>query len=229
MFWGRMGECWLLTPFACFPFTSPPVRHRVPSGFNWAIVMLDTPCSEVVWRVLAIHSIRQFLLHFPSRASPCAITFQLDSTIRELSRNKQSKYPTLSPTLASPVFVQNVWSPSKRRGAASGAPCRAGLQLPTSLVNTPSSRLAYRRVQLQLVPYKSAPFTKAMTSRKAISFHKHVSRQECIAVTSHATSTHRGNRGLPPPILIHHTRSRWEVNTTSRVLYPLERTPVPIE
>jgi len=45
-----------------------------------AVVMLDTPCSEVVWRVLAIHSFRQFPLHFPSRASPCAITFQLDST-----------------------------------------------------------------------------------------------------------------------------------------------------
>jgi hypothetical protein len=42
--------------------------------------MLDTPCSEVVWRVLATHYIRQFPLHFPSRASPCVITFQLDST-----------------------------------------------------------------------------------------------------------------------------------------------------
>jgi len=31
-----------------------------------AVVMLDTPCSEVVWRVLATHSIRQFPLHFPS-------------------------------------------------------------------------------------------------------------------------------------------------------------------
>ena len=29
-----------------------------------AVVMLDTPCSEVVWRVLATHSIRQFPLHF---------------------------------------------------------------------------------------------------------------------------------------------------------------------
>ena len=28
------------------------------------------------------HSIRMFPLHFPSSASPCAITFQLDSTIR---------------------------------------------------------------------------------------------------------------------------------------------------
>jgi hypothetical protein len=42
--------------------------------------MLDTPCSEVVRRVLATHSIRQFPLHFLSRASPGAITFQLDST-----------------------------------------------------------------------------------------------------------------------------------------------------
>jgi len=45
-----------------------------------AVVMLDTPRYEVVWRALATHSIRQFPLHFPSRASPCAITFQLDST-----------------------------------------------------------------------------------------------------------------------------------------------------
>jgi len=44
-----------------------------------AVVTLDTPCSEVVWRVLATHSIRQFPLHFPFRASPCAIPFQLDS------------------------------------------------------------------------------------------------------------------------------------------------------
>jgi len=47
-----------------------------------AVVMLDTSCSEVVWRVLATHSIRQFSLHFPSRASPCAIRFQLDSSVR---------------------------------------------------------------------------------------------------------------------------------------------------
>jgi len=29
-------------------------------------------------RVLATHCIRQYTLHLPSRASPCAITFQLD-------------------------------------------------------------------------------------------------------------------------------------------------------
>jgi len=46
-----------------------------------AVVMLDTTCFEVVWRVLATHSIRQFRLHFPSRASPCAITFQREPNI----------------------------------------------------------------------------------------------------------------------------------------------------
>jgi len=45
-----------------------------------AVVMLDTPLSEEVWRVLATHSICQFPLHFPSCVSPCAITFQLDFT-----------------------------------------------------------------------------------------------------------------------------------------------------
>ena len=57
---------------------------RLLAAEVWAsvVVMLDTPCSEVVWRVLATHSIRQFPLQFPSRASPCAITFQLDSTAR---------------------------------------------------------------------------------------------------------------------------------------------------
>jgi hypothetical protein len=35
MFWGRMQDYWLPTALACFPFTSPTVRHRVPSGFNW--------------------------------------------------------------------------------------------------------------------------------------------------------------------------------------------------
>ena len=44
------------------------------------VVKRDTPCFEVVLRVLTTHSIRQFPLHFPSRASPCAITFQPDST-----------------------------------------------------------------------------------------------------------------------------------------------------
>jgi hypothetical protein len=45
-----------------------------------AVVMLDTPCSEAVWRVLATNYIRQFPLHFPSHASLFSITFQLETT-----------------------------------------------------------------------------------------------------------------------------------------------------
>jgi hypothetical protein len=36
--------------------------------------------SNAGYTVFRAHSIRQFPLHFPSRASPCAITFQLEST-----------------------------------------------------------------------------------------------------------------------------------------------------
>jgi len=52
-----------------------------------AVIMLDTPCSEVLWRVLATHSIRQFPLHFPSRASPCATSFQPQSNTRDDNLN----------------------------------------------------------------------------------------------------------------------------------------------
>jgi hypothetical protein len=50
-----------------------------------AVVMLDTPCSELVLRIMATHSISWFSFHFPSRASPSAITFQLDSTINVIT------------------------------------------------------------------------------------------------------------------------------------------------
>jgi len=52
-----------------------------------AVVMLDTPCPKVVWRVLATHSIRQFPLHFPSRVSQYVITFQPDPNTVQSSTN----------------------------------------------------------------------------------------------------------------------------------------------
>jgi len=45
------------------------------SGSNAGYTMF-----RVSVRVLSTHSIRQFPLHFPSRASLCAIRFKLDST-----------------------------------------------------------------------------------------------------------------------------------------------------
>jgi len=65
-----------------------------------AVVMLDTPCSEVVWRVLATHSTRQFPLHFPSLASPCAITFQLDTLRHDM-------FPVIA--MAGPFGLCPVW------------------------------------------------------------------------------------------------------------------------
>jgi hypothetical protein len=68
-----------------------------------AVVMLDTPCSAVVWRVLATHSIRQFPLHFPSRASPCAITFQLDSTSNQATQIPSTSVLTHYTIIISPI------------------------------------------------------------------------------------------------------------------------------
>jgi hypothetical protein len=95
-----------------YPLHSPvspslplPWRHRVPSHFNCTL-MLDTPCSEVVCRVLATHSIRQFSLHFPSLASPCAITFQLHCTMSLLVVHLLN---TLSPILWYSIFFIRTW------------------------------------------------------------------------------------------------------------------------
>jgi len=49
--------------------------------------------------VLATHSIRQFPLHFPSRASPCAITFQLDSTIGAVELHLSGSWLSVSPII----------------------------------------------------------------------------------------------------------------------------------
>ena len=79
-----------------------------------AVVMLDKSCSEVVWRVLATHSIRQFPLHFPFPASACAIIFQPDSTalsryLLEWSKEnhgnviKDNQCPDRHPNLGLPI------------------------------------------------------------------------------------------------------------------------------
>ena len=70
------------------------------------VVTLDTPRSQVVWRVLATHSIRQFPLHFPSRASTCAITFQLESTSDTLVINWQ-KLPSVFSAQSSIFLTPN--------------------------------------------------------------------------------------------------------------------------
>jgi hypothetical protein len=53
------------------------------SGINAGYTMF-----RGIVRVLATHPIRQFPLHFPSRASPCAIRFQTHSTSEVLPAGK---------------------------------------------------------------------------------------------------------------------------------------------
>jgi hypothetical protein len=83
-----------------------------------AVVMLNTPCSEVLCRVLATHSIRHFPLHFPSRASPCAITFQLDST----TVNFMFEFRHAQDNFSLSLFSDRLWGPHSRRSVRSSRP-----------------------------------------------------------------------------------------------------------
>ena len=53
-FRGKVELYWLPTPFACFPFTSPPVRHRVPPGSERALTVLSHMHSHTVNSVLPV-------------------------------------------------------------------------------------------------------------------------------------------------------------------------------
>ena len=55
-----------------------------------AVVILDTPCSEVVWRVLATHSIRQFPLHFPTLHH--RVTSHFNWSLPELRHQLRDEY-----------------------------------------------------------------------------------------------------------------------------------------
>jgi hypothetical protein len=63
-----------------------------------AVVMLDTPCSEAECKTAGYPLFRHFPLHYPSRASPCAITFQLEST----------SLPTKEVDMTVPVWIK-IW------------------------------------------------------------------------------------------------------------------------
>jgi len=82
-----------------------------------AIVMLDTPCFEVVWRVLDTHSIRQFSLHSPPRTSPCSTTFQLESTSKENAKRgwRLTQNNLFSHVIENGLFLQPARSWSLRK------------------------------------------------------------------------------------------------------------------
>ena len=53
-----LQDCWLPTPFASFPFTSPPVRHRVPSDSERAIPPDCFITTTAIW-----HNYRQLITY----------------------------------------------------------------------------------------------------------------------------------------------------------------------
>jgi len=68
-----------LSPKRTSPFKSAGASVQSTAGSR-GVRISDSNAGYTMFggsaRVLATHSIRQFPLHFPSRASPCAITFQ---------------------------------------------------------------------------------------------------------------------------------------------------------
>jgi len=58
---------WLPTPFASFPFTSPPMRHRVPSGFKHTLLPrlcleeLNKTAKTLRWIGVPVESLTEYL------------------------------------------------------------------------------------------------------------------------------------------------------------------------
>jgi hypothetical protein len=86
---------WLPTSFASFPFTSPPVRHRVPSRFNWTLSGNSShhhlQSSLFVRRMTVCYTIYGLVRHdnavvglFRAAKHKVSRTAQLDSQIRHI-------------------------------------------------------------------------------------------------------------------------------------------------
>ena len=73
-----------LSPKRTSPFKSVGASVQSTAGIRGVRISLSNAGYTMFGggvRVLATHSIRQFPLHFPSRASPCAIRFRTSSTV----------------------------------------------------------------------------------------------------------------------------------------------------
>ena len=79
----REENRFLLSPKRTSPFKSAGAAVQSTAGSRGVHISVSNAGYTTFRgsvRVLATHSIRQFPLHFPSRASPCAIRFQTQST-----------------------------------------------------------------------------------------------------------------------------------------------------
>jgi len=94
-------------PFSCFPFTSPPVRHRVPSHCNWTLrfKMVIIHSLFLPQKALSIHnsssvwSERKAKRHWPSRPDKrvivTAVTYIADTLCWRLCQQQRLHSPRL--------------------------------------------------------------------------------------------------------------------------------------
>ena len=76
------------------------------------VVMLGTPCSEVVWRVLATHSIRQFPLHFPSLRHRVPSHFNWTLRVPEFSDWMSTRHEECQPPSAADCSILKLPQPT---------------------------------------------------------------------------------------------------------------------
>ena len=79
-------EYWLPNPFSSFPFTSPPVRHRVPSGFKRTLqcLLLSSHCVRYNHKISKLPSTQI--------VSVMALIWQLVSTSEGHLQASSKKY-----------------------------------------------------------------------------------------------------------------------------------------
>jgi len=82
--------CWLPTPFASFPFTSPPVRHRVPSGSERAILSYFYTILCTVGEFLFFIFYFLFYFHF-FRPRSLVVVRIISFSVHEINRLLRSR------------------------------------------------------------------------------------------------------------------------------------------
>ena len=91
---------WLPTPLSCFPFTSPPVRYRVPSHFNWTL--------------LQSYILREFSLNINRQISFLIICNKMrDKCVKNSILGKQTIKNEILKTYHSPAQQWQYWQTSR--------------------------------------------------------------------------------------------------------------------
>ena len=105
-----------LSPKRTSPFTSVGASVQSTAGSRGVRISFSNAGYTTFWggvRVLATYSICHFPLHFPSRASPCAIRFRTSSTSQAFCDFcEEKKWPVMFVvplTMSANIVTQTAW------------------------------------------------------------------------------------------------------------------------